>query len=268
MTEISNKEPKVIIVGMGYVGKLYFEMFHVKQSAVWYDKYVKNINLDLSKEYDFCFICVPTPMDNDGSCDISAVKDVLETVKAKVYCIKSTVIIGTTDYLKQTYKKKIVFSPEYCGESSYDNSYEFHTKPAKTPFIILGGENPDCRVIYNLLLPIVGPEKKWFFLTAKEAEMAKYMENTFFATKIAYCNEMFDICYRSEIDFERVREAWLADPRINRMHTAVFADKRGYSGKCLPKDLNALKAYARKIGVDPLILTAVNRYNKRLTGQR
>lgn len=224
--------------------------------------------VDTSKViYDYAFICVPTPMAKDDSCDIRAVIDAIQTVRAKVYCIKSTVAVGTTDYLSSKYKKNIVFSPEYCGESSYDNSYDFHTAPAKTPWVILGGKDASSRLLYNLLLPIVGPEKKWFFLTAKEAEMTKYMENSYFATKIAYCNELFDICLHSKIDFYKVREAWLADPRINRMHTAVFEGKRGYSGKCLPKDTNALIAFSEKFGYIPKILNAVKEYNESLLRQ-
>ena len=99
-------------------------------------------------------------------------------------------------------------------------------------------------------------------MTSKEAEIVKYMENTFFATKITYCQEMYDLCERVGADWNTVREGWLADPRINPMHTAVFRNDRGFGGKCLPKDTNAMAEYMRKNGVEPIVLDAVLKKNK------
>lgn len=240
------------------LSKHYFvNVFDTQKSSV--PNRIKNISRGII--WDFIFVCVPTPEGPDGSCNISAVKETVSRFTAKVFVIKSTVAIGVTDYLSGRYRKDCVFSPEYCGESSYDNSYSFHTSPAKTPFIVLGGAEKPMREVYDLLLPIVGPEKKWHFLTAKEAEMVKYMENTFFATKITYCNEMFSICEAIGLDWPKVREAWLADPRINPMHTAVFVGKRGFGGKCLPKDLLALIQSAKQFDYSPQLLYAVYHAN-------
>ena len=256
-----NERLKILICGFGYVGKKYCKMLERKYAVDVYDPYspdcVKLSKAKLKQLWDFVFICVPTPSGLEGECNISAVKDCIAKFNARTFVIKSTVAIGTTDYLSKTYNKSIVFSPEYCGESGYDNSYAFHTEPAKTPFIVLGGYKLAMQAVYDLLLPIVGPEKKWFFLEPKAAEMVKYMENTFFAVKIAYCNEIYDICQQLGIDWHAAREAWLADPRINPMHTAVFANKRGFAGKCLPKDLMALIKVAHDAGYTPLILDAV-----------
>jgi nucleotide sugar dehydrogenase len=206
-------------------------------------------------------------MSIDGACDISAVKHCVEKFNAEVFIIKSTVAVGATDYLTRKYRKPCVFYPEYCGESSYDNTYSFHTEAVKTPFIILGGDNESVRAAYNMLLPVVGPQKKWFFLSTKEAEMAKYMENTFFAMKITYCNEIYNICEVLGVDWHKAREAWLADPRINPMHTAVFADKRGFGGKCLPKDLAALIHCAKQGNYSPQLLYAIWHANNDFTRQ-
>ena len=131
-----------------------------------------------------------------------------------------------------------------------------------TPWIVLGGPDEVVEKIYSILLPIVGPEKKWYFLTAKEAETVKYFENTFFAFKVSIVNEFYDICQALDVDWKKVREAWLADPRINPMHTAVFVDSRGYGGKCFPKDTRALLAKCNEIGFEPSLLTTMVKGNK------
>jgi len=164
-------------------------------------------------------------------------------------------------------ERNIVFSPEYVGESKYYNSY-FPDKMIETPFFILGGEKKDTSKVIDILLPILGPDKKYLQMTSLEAELVKYVENTFFATKITYCQEIFDLCEKVGADWNTVREGWLADPRINPMHTAVFREDRGFGGKCLPKDTNALAEYMRKNGIEPTILDAVLKKNKEIRGDR
>ena len=94
--------------------------------------------------------------------------------------------------------------------------------------------------------------------------MVKYVANTFYATKVTFCNEMYDICKALDTDWNRVRELWLNDPRVNRMHTAVFANSRGYGGKCFPKDVNAMIKIAEKADVKSMVLEAVNAANDTL----
>ena len=101
---------------------------------------------------------------------------------------------------------------------------------------------------------------------ALSAEVAKYMENTFFAVKVTFVNEFFDIAKAYGVDYNVLREIWLADSRINRDHTDVYPDARGFSGKCLPKDLSALLAACEEAGVDAQLLKAVQEINNRRTG--
>ena len=250
---------KILVCGYGYVGQQYYNLLSKHYFVHVFDTQKPSVpnrikNVTRETLWDFVFICVPTPQANDGACDIGAVIHCLLAFRAKTFVIKSTVSIGVTDYLSKKHNTDCVFSPEYCGESSYDNTYEFHTNAVKTPFVVLGGDAEAVQRVYELLLPIVGPQKKWFFLTAKEAEMVKYLENTFYAVKITYCNEMYNVCRALGVDWHKAREAWLADPRINPMHTAVFAGKRGFSGKCLPKDLSALIVTALAKGYSPKLL--------------
>jgi len=270
-------DKKIAVIGYGYVGKAMSELLTNRYDIDVYDPAL-NIGQvtkrlpdermtsisrleQKAKKYDLAVICTPTPMQESGECDISYVLDAVKNTHSDLYLIKSTVEPGTTETLSKITEKHIVFSPEYVGESQYYNSY-FPDKMIETPFHIFGGAKEDTSQVIDYLLPILGPDKQYFQMTAKEAEIVKYMENTFFATKITFCQEMYDICNKVGADWNSVREAWLADPRINPMHTAVFKDDRGFGGKCLPKDTNALAEYARKNNVEPILLDAVLKKNK------
>ena len=217
---------------------------------------------------DVAIVCVPTPMSDDGSCDTSIVEEVLSWLDTPLIILKSTVPVGTTDKLSKRYGLRMVFAPEYCGESTYWSPYSFHTEVKETPFFTFGGAPKDCSEAIDLYLPITGPMKTYHQTTAKVAEMAKYIENCFYATKIAFCNEIYSICESMGIDWNSVREAWLLDPRIHPMHTAVFKDNRGFGGKCLPKDLNAMISFAVANGVSPTLLKSVWDSNKEIRNDK
>lgn len=101
--------------------------------------------------------------------------------------------------------------------------------------------------------------------TSLEAELIKYMENSFLATKVTFVNEYYDIVTRYGADWHRVREGWLLDGRIGRPHTTVFRDRRGYSGKCLPKDIQAItRAAEEDLGYSARLLKQVIDVNHRM----
>jgi UDP-glucose 6-dehydrogenase len=96
---------------------------------------------------------------------------------------------------------------------------------------------------------------------ARTAELTKYMENAFLATKVAFCNQFYDLAGAMGVDYNELRELWLMDPRIGRSHTWVYPDDRGFGGKCLPKDLAAIIAASEAYGADTELLKAVQRAN-------
>ena len=252
---------KIAVVGYGFVGKQVYSLFS-RQELVIYDPPAGYKDKDAVNGCDLAVVCVPTQSGKDDNCDISIVEEVVSWITCPIL-IKSAVIPGTTDMFVKKYNKLIAVSPEYAGESSYDNTFEyFHKEMIHTPWIVLGGSDEVVDLVYNIMLPIVGPEKKWYFLTAKEAETVKYFENTFFAFKVSIVNEFYDICQKLEVDWKKVREAWLADPRLSPMHTAVFIKNRGYSGKCFPKDTKALLAKCKKLDFEPPLLSTMVRNNK------
>jgi len=272
------------IIGYGYVGKA-IEQFILRREDLYQlciadtaiqtkENQYANAIKDIAERADYVFVCVPTPQGGDGRCDISIVESVVARLseQLQVYgrrsdctiIMKSTVEIGTTDYLVDKYNVNIVFSPEYCGESKYWSPYAFDTEIAETPFFIFGGSHRQTSKAVDLFLTVTGPVKQYMQTSAKVAETMKYVENSFYATKIAFCNMVADICEANNIDWNTVREGWLLDPRVNPMHTAVFTEDRGFGGKCLPKDTSALMTYGKALGVDTSILQAVLEYNNKL----
>ena len=255
------KLKKIGIIGMGYVGKSVRDFF---------DGNFEILTWDILDAYSFpdekfaqveaVFVCIPTPQKTDGSADVEAVEETVMRLKTPLIIIKSTVPPGTTEMLAKRTNASLVFWPEYVGESSYHNPY-FPTKIAEEPFAILGGQADARRQAVDLLLPVLGPTKTIFQCSSLEAELAKYAENTFFATKVTFVNEMAKICEAFDADWNIVREAWLLDPRIERMHTAVFTSNPGFAGKCLPKDLSALIAASRSVGYEPQLLETVQAVN-------
>jgi UDP-glucose 6-dehydrogenase len=121
----------------------------------------------------------------------------------------------------------------------------------------------------DFFMPVTGPTKTYRITDARTAEMVKYMENTFYATKIAFCYEIDQVCRTMGVDYNEARDLWLLDPRINPMHTAVFAtNNRPFSGKCLPKDLSALVETAGSAGYDASLLREVLSTNDRIAAIR
>jgi len=253
----------IAIIGMGHVGKAMHETFKGHARTVTYDTAASDpYPAQQLAACDAAIVCVSTPMSGDGSCDTTSVEDAVTRLPVGRVLLKSTVPPGTTDLLEQATGKQICFSPEYFGESSYYNSF-LAGGPKAVPFVILGGRAQVRQWFIDLLQPVLGPEKTYFQCAAAEAEVIKYMENCYIATKVAFVNEFRRMCAVFGADWHTVREGWLLDPRVERANSAAFADAPGFSGKCLPKDLSAIIHAATKAGYGAGLLEEVLRSNLR-----
>lgn len=214
----------------------------------------------------FVVVCVGTPSAPDGAADVSNVVDAVKRNPCERVLLRSTVPPGTTDELVAATGKAICMSPEYVGESTFtSNSWDQWGHDQS--FQIIGGEPEARRWFLATLTAIEGPEIRFFECTAIEAEIIKYMENCYLATKVTFVNEFYELCQSAGANWFAVREGWLLDPRIERDHTAVFPDDRGYSGRCLPKDVAALLDFGGTAGLPMPLMSAVraaNEHYKRL----
>lgn len=247
----------IAIIGHGYVGQGYNKVF---PGAYIYDE-PKGIGVrEEVNKCELAIVCTPTPMLEDGSCDTFIVEDVIRWIKTPLILIKSTIPPGTTDELKKKYNKRICFSPEYMGESNYWTSpwkYPSPTNPISHTFQIIGGDKKDAEEIIGVIIEKLGPEKFYYIVESKEAETIKYMQNTWGATKVSFCQEFYDLCQALDISYTKVREGLLLDSRIERMHTAVFPNKRKWGGKCWPKDIMAIIKVGDKVGCSMDLLKQV-----------
>lgn len=258
---------KIGIVGYGVVGQGMHTLIEKSFGGAIYDPAQGYDSKESINQCDLAIICVPTPMNKDGSCSTMIVEECIAWLKTPLILIKSTIPPGTTTKLRQKYGKKINFSPEYMGESSYFTPYWKYPDPTRAEthtFVIVGGE--EASEILNVFMKVMSVDTKYVAVTAEEAEMTKYMENAFFATKVTFCNEFFNIAKSYGVDYKKLRELWLLDSRINPNHTLVFEDDRGFGGKCFPKDVNGIVKASESVGYEPKLLKAVLEVNKEIRG--
>lgn len=264
------------IAGYGYVGRAMTRMLQDHYKVFVYDpKYQSQEesqcctfvrDIEMLNHCSIGIVCVPTPSSPNGSCNLSHIEDVISKLRTEVIVIKSTIPPGTTDRLMKLSGKRIVFSPEYIGEGKYWNPV-FNSATGKNdnmkaiPFLILGGNNEDTRYVLDILTPILGPYKNYFQTTCINAEVIKYMENAYIAMKVTFVNEMFEVCNALGADWYAVREGWLLDPRVDKSNTVVFPHARGFSGKCIPKDIAALIHTAHEAGYEPGLLQQIIKSN-------
>lgn len=248
---------KVSIYGLGYVGS---GMLKVFPNAGRYDPRLGFY--DDEPDADLHIICVPTPQSTDGTCDISAVEDVLNRIpQGALVLIKSTVPPGTTHELA-TRGWRIVFSPEYMGEGGYYVPPQFPDpySPVSHGFMVLGGAKDDCSAVVDIFIRVMGPTTRFRLMASREAETVKYFENAFLALKVVFANEMRRFCEQIGANYHVVREGWLDDPRVGTSHSAAWGAARAFDGKCLPKDLAALRAVFKSPLLDGVY--AANEANK------
>lgn len=215
------------------------------------------------------FVCLPTPMLEDGSADLSIVESVLEELAAipgeRIAVVKSTVPPGSTDLWNEKFGSQglhVIFNPEFLTEA---NALEDMRNQNR---IILGGPRPwinEVKQIFQTAFPKVPVIKT----SSTTAEMVKYVTNCMLAVKVSFANEVAQICEALDrdgrnIDYDKVVEYAKVDSRLGDSHWSVPGPVpthdgryvRGFGGHCFPKDINALMSVARQHGIDPKVMQA------------
>lgn len=253
---------KIAIIGQGHVGKAFKDLVEGHYEYVTYDPiYDKNYPRGAIDECEIAVICVPTPKEVNGACDTTIVEEAISRLDTPHILIKSTIAPGTTDRLRRKTNKKICFSPKYIGESAYNNP--IHKTMKHTPFLIIGGPKEERNYLFSCFEIILGPHVTYYGCEALDAEIIKYMENSFLAAKVTFVNEFYEIAKVYGANWYAIREGWLLDERIGRAFSSVFNGKRGFDGKCLPKDVNAIIEAANTKDYSADFLKEVLRSNDR-----
>ena len=262
---------KIGFIGQGWIGKHYADDFENRlYEVVRYaleEPYVQNKNE--VTECDIVFIAVPTPTTKAGF-DCTAVVSSLELLKpGAIAVIKSTMLPGETERLQEQFSDLFVFhSPEFLVEATaaYDAA-----KPNRN----IIGTPKDSKDFIDRAETVmhVLPEAPFNkIMSAREAELVKYAGNCFLYTKVAFMNILYDLTSATGSDWENVREAMTADPRIGESHTQPVhvsghdTDRekvvRGAGGHCFIKDYEAMRLYFAEQVDDQLGLQALEAYQK------
>tara|TARA_Y100000114_G_scaffold150852_1_gene166813 strand:+ start:335 stop:1189 length:855 start_codon:yes stop_codon:yes gene_type:complete len=269
---------KIGIIGRGFVGSAVEFGFSAQTGC---DAQVRVYDKDPSKSLhtleetvnksDFIFLSVPTPSNPDGSMHLGILESALQDIqlvnkrKNNIILIRSTITPGTTTKLCKKFKKlNIVFNPEFLTERS-----------AKFDFInqsrfILGGRKRNTARVAELYKWRFGDSVPCIESNFETAEMVKYMNNCFFATKVSFMNEMKQIADKVNIDWDLAVEGFVRDGRVGHSHLAVPGpDGRfGFGGSCFPKDVQAMIDFGNQLGLNMNTLKGVWETNLEVRPER
>ena len=259
---------KIGIIGKGFVGSAVQFGF---SPNVGCDADVKVYDIDPDKSThtleetvngsDFVFLSVPTPSNKDGSINIDILDDALNNINEVSECqnailVRSTVIPGTTRKLQMKYTDlNLLFNPEFLTERNakfdFINTSRFVIGSGKAMISKMHSEN-----LADLFRDRFSDGIAVLETNYETAEMIKYMSNCFFATKISFMNEMYQIAEKSNVDWEQAISGFVTDGRIGHTHLNVpgHDGKFGFGGSCFPKDVRAMIKHAEEIGVDMNVL--------------
>jgi len=229
-------------------------------------------NFSLINNCDMIFVSVGTPQKSNGAIELSMIKKATTTIgqiirkskKNPIIFIKSTVVPGTTQdvilpILEKTSGKKanidfgLISNPEFLQESNAIRDTKF------PHVIILGGKQTKYMKKAKMFFTKMHPNVPIVITNFQTAEMIKYANNSFLATKISFINQLSNICQNIPgTNIDDIAKIIGLDSRIGKLFLNAGP---GYGGACLPKDISALIKFSDKIGVKPILLNAVKKTN-------
>lgn len=240
------------VIGHGTVGQATRLIIGIPEENC-YDKPLTSGEMESVARSRFVFICLPTPTVN-GKTDTDVIENYIRDLSVygfdPVFIIRSTVPIGTCEYLADKYKSQIASNPEFFSEDTA-------MKDAVNPDFTLVGAD-DTRTLVELQELYSEQYSKFIVTDTKTAEMIKYAVNVFYATKVVFANVLADLCNEKGIEYEQVKGALYESKYIGKNHLDIYhKGYRGAAGKCLGKDLDS---FANAFG-HPLF-NLVNEINK------
>ncbi len=257
---INDIKEKIGIIGLGFVGGAINDSMNWQVKTIIMDP-AKGLNATYQeiKECSGIFICVPSPQDEDGTCDTSILEGVLDSLKDYTGVIISKCTAPPDVYARLNAKyPTLVHAPEFLTAARASIDY------ADGRFAFIGGsvgayQREAERIIRigQRHLEIV------YYCTIAEAALAKYTINSFMATKVTFMNELYSVAQAAGIDYNNIALMIKADPRIGNSHMQVPGPdgQLGFGGACFPKDTSALLKYAEGIGAQMNVLDAAVKKN-------
>ena len=235
-------------------------------------------NFSSIKDCDLIFVTVGTPQNESGAIDLSIIRKAITSIgknlqgsrKKQTILIKSTVIPGTMKniilpILEKESKKKVgidfglISNPEFLQESTAIRDTKF------PHVLVLGGNKTKFMEKVKKIFVKLHPNTPIIITNHQTAEMIKYANNSFLATKISFINQLSNICQKIPgANVDDIARTIGLDPRIGG---SFLNAGPGYGGSCLPKDMKALINFARVTGIKPILLNAVEEINSKQLDQ-
>ena len=252
---------KIIIAGYGFVGKAVANAIQEKNSINIVDPKYDNHKVADFPYADGIIVCVGTPSDQLGDCDIGQIINVMDQVPVHLpVLIKSTI---TPDYLQRILNKypehSICYSPEFLRAATANEDF------ANQTYMVMGGDDPEG--FWSVLFKESLSSLKIIFNTSiTEASMIKYATNCFLSVKVAFFNQLYDLCEKNSAEYSLVRQVLTHDERIGNSHMMVPGPdmSRGFGGACFPKDTNAFIHYCDRQGISHTLVESAVKYNKKV----
>lgn len=235
---MNSKKIRVGIIGCGFVGgalKTWLDENNPNVQVFVSDP-PKGMNDDLS-QIDIAFLQIHVPTEDDGTQDLSLMKELIRKLPDVPVFVRTTVLPGTSDRLTRETGHRVCYMPEFLTERTHIEDFRKQTMvwPCSIP------DDPEASSNCLSLLSAIFPGKKFSIMSPLEAEITKYAHNVFGAYKVTYFNAVREYCERMGADWAKVHTGCLLSGYINDTHTYVPGPdgKFGYGGKCFPKDVNA-----------------------------
>ena len=238
---------KITIAGHGFVGKAHYELLKDKHDIQIYDPRLGYTDFG---NPEAVIVCVATPPNAGGGCKMDNVFDVIDLSPDVPILIKSTISVEGWQMLVDAFPNRMLnFSPEFLREASWLEDI------TNMDLMLIGGTST-CfwKDVFGVNIEIAEPE---------ELILAKYARNSFLALKVAYFNQLYDLCDALGIEYSAVAHYTTMDPRIGDSHSFI-SKERGFGGHCFPKDTSALIRSAQRDNVELSILQEAVEYNKRI----
>lgn len=262
-----NKKPVIGIVGLGMVGGQVDKWFKAQKfKTLGYDKFKKIGSLKDILPADIIFLCLPTPHKDDhhGGVDLSDFNKIISIFKEpKIFVIKSTIPIGNTEEIQKNFPEHYFFhSPEFLTEVT---AWEDFSKPV---FQIIG-YTEKSKKLAGKILKILPSAKETVAVPATASEIFKFVRNAFFAVKVIFANQIYDLCEAFCVDYDQIKKLMLSEPWIGGHHLEVIhKGYRGFGGKCLPKDLKTLIKIYKLKNISPELFEVVDKINHNLLNKQ
>jgi len=252
---------KIGIIGLGFVGgavKAAHDLVGIETVDVDPHKGLPATLAD-AKACEAIYICVPSPIGADGSCDTSILEDVMSQLVDYVGPIISKVTAPPSVYIRlQQAHKNLIHAPEFVVAATATEDYINGT------YAIIGGYEPYATQAEAAILAAQRKVDKITKIGIGEAALTKYAINTFLATKVIFMNELKALADAAGLDYTVIKETVQFDLRQGNSHFDVPGPdgKYGFGGACFPKDTSALLKYAEGLGVDLTVLASAVAKNK------